>query len=97
MTAPDHRRIRSKDLLHRRGHPHMTHWSVLATPESPSESSRGLNRFHGQKNGPSGDVYFSNRPIGVKRFQTIHQHSVDVAHGLALLFGISRWTICHPT
>ena len=33
-------------------------------------------------------VRFSNRPIGVKRFQTIHQHSVDVARGLALLFGI---------
>ena len=42
-------------------------------------------------NGPtrtSRHVRFSNRPIGVKRFQTIHQHSVDVAHGLALLFGI---------
>ena len=25
------------------------------------------------------DVGFSNRPFGVKRFQTIHQHSVDVA------------------
>ena len=34
------------------------------------------------------DVRFSNRPFGVKRFQTIHQHSVDVAHGLVLLFGI---------
>ena len=34
MTAPDHRRIRSKDLLHRRGHPHMTHWCVLASRES---------------------------------------------------------------
>jgi hypothetical protein len=33
-------------------------------------------------------VRFSNRPFGVKRFQTIHHHSVDVAHGLALLFGI---------
>jgi hypothetical protein len=31
---------------------------------------------------------FSNRPFGVKRFQTIHHYSVDVAHGLALLFGI---------
>ena len=31
---------------------------------------------------------FSNRPFGVKRFQTIHQHSVDVAHGLVLLFGL---------
>ena len=34
------------------------------------------------------DVRFSNRPFGVKRFQTIHRHSVDVAHGLVLLFGI---------
>ena len=33
-------------------------------------------------------VRFSNRPFGVKRFQTIHHHSVDVAHGLVLLFGI---------
>ena len=31
---------------------------------------------------------FSNRPFGVKHFQTIHRCSVDVAHGLALLFGI---------
>src|ERR1039458_9595496 len=34
------------------------------------------------------NVRFSNRPFGVKRFQTIHHCSVDVAHGLALLFGI---------
>src|SRR5208282_5868579 len=34
------------------------------------------------------DVGFSNRPVGVKHFQTIHYCSVDVAHGLALLFGI---------
>src|SRR6476620_323990 len=34
------------------------------------------------------NVRFSNWPFGVKRFQTIHQHSVDVAHGLVLLFGI---------
>ncbi len=33
-------------------------------------------------------VSFSNRPFGVKRFQTIHHHSVDVARGLVLLFGI---------
>ena len=38
---------------------------------------------------PNGfNVRFSNRPVGVKRFQTIHQCSVDVARGLALLFGI---------
>src|ERR1700688_1993113 len=33
-------------------------------------------------------VRFSNRPFGVKHFQTIHRCSVDVAHGLVLLFGI---------
>ena len=34
------------------------------------------------------NVRFSNRPFGVKHFQTFHQHSVDVARGLVLLFGI---------
>ena len=35
------------------------------------------------------DVRFSNRPVWVKRFQAFHHHyGVDVAHGLALLFGI---------
>ena len=34
------------------------------------------------------DVCFSNRPVGVKRFQTIHHHSVNVARRLALLYGI---------
>src|SRR6266567_3149754 len=38
--------------------------------------------------GPSGHGNFSNRPFRVKRFQTIHHYSVDVAHGLVLLFGI---------
>jgi hypothetical protein len=33
-------------------------------------------------------VRFSNRPMEVKRFQTIRRHGVDVARGLALLFGI---------
>jgi len=36
---------------------------------------------------PTG-VRFSNRPLGVKHFQTIHQCGVDVARGLLLLFGI---------
>jgi hypothetical protein len=31
---------------------------------------------------------FSNRPAGVKRFQTFHNHSVDVAREPALLSGI---------
>ncbi len=33
-------------------------------------------------------VRFSNRPVGVKHFQTIHRCGVDVTHGLALLYGI---------
>ena len=33
-------------------------------------------------------VRFSNRPFGIKHFQTIHDCSVDVARGLVLLFGI---------
>jgi hypothetical protein len=36
----------------------------------------------------SEEGHFSNRPFGVKHFQTIHRCGVDVAHGLALLFGI---------
>ena len=36
----------------------------------------------------SQNVRFSNRPFGVKHFQTIRRCSVDVAHGLVLLFGI---------
>ena len=35
------------------------------------------------------NVRFSNRPFGVKRFQAIRHHSVDVTHGLVLLFGIA--------
>jgi len=31
---------------------------------------------------------FSNRPVGVKHFQTIRRCSVDVTHGLVLLFGL---------
>jgi len=33
-------------------------------------------------------VRFSNRPVRVKRFQTIHRCSVDVARGLVLHFGM---------
>jgi hypothetical protein len=38
--------------------------------------------------GGSGDVRFSNRPGGVKRFQTIHDCGIDVTRGLVLLYGI---------
>jgi hypothetical protein len=34
------------------------------------------------------DFRFSNRPFEVKHFQTVYHCSVDVAHGLVLLFGI---------
>jgi hypothetical protein len=37
---------------------------------------------------PTCYVRFSTRPVGVKRFQTIHCCSVDVARGLVLLSGI---------
>jgi hypothetical protein len=33
------------------------------------------------------NVRFSNRPFGVKYFQTIYQGNVDIAPGLALFFG----------
>ncbi len=35
-----------------------------------------------------GNVCFSNRPFGVKHFQTLRRCGVDVTHGLVLLFGI---------
>ena len=41
------------------------------------------------------DVCFSNRPFGVKHFQTIHPCGVDVARGLVLLFGIGAWPFHH--
>src|SRR6187549_1228500 len=48
-------------------------------------SASGQNRKYSLR---ADDVRFSNRPFGVKRFQTIHRCSVDVARGLVLLFGI---------
>jgi hypothetical protein len=39
------------------------------------------------------DFRFSNRPVEVKHFQAIHRCSVDVSHGLALLFGIGTWAL----
>ena len=39
------------------------------------------------------NVRFSNRPVWVKRFQTIHCCSVDVARGLVLLSGIGSWAL----
>ena len=47
-----------------------------------------VNRDRVRAGSKSGHVRFSNRPFRVKHFQTIRRCSVDVAHGLALLFGI---------
>ena len=43
--------------------------------------------YASQQNRPL-DVRFSNRPVGVKRFQTIHQNSFEVTREHTLLFGI---------
>ena len=43
------------------------------------------------------DVRFSNRPVGVKHFQTVHHCNVDVTHGLALLSGIGTREYCRPS
>src|ERR1039457_1171630 len=50
-----------------------------------SESAPGP--FHYGIRGRGGTIFYT-RPVGVKHFQHIHHCSVDVAHGLALLFGI---------
>jgi hypothetical protein len=39
------------------------------------------------------NVRFSNRPAGVKRFQTHHDSGVDVTRGLLLLYGIGTWAV----
>ena len=53
----------------------------MALEKPPVENEPPVAPFEGY-------VRFSNRPFGVKRFQTIHHCNVDVAHGLVLLFGI---------
>src|SRR5438067_13876051 len=40
---------------------------------------------------PISSFRFSNRPVGVKRFQAIHGCSVDVTRGVVLLYGIAPW------
>ena len=47
-----------------------------------------VNRVVFGRGNTSSHFRFSNRPYEVKRFQTIHHHSVDIARGLVLLFGI---------
>src|SRR5215467_7398475 len=50
--------------------------AARSAPGQKAKNSTGAKR-----------VRFSNRPFGVKRFQTIYHRSVDVARGSVLLFG----------
>ena len=59
-------------------------WPTFDVTKRPNLMSGGA----GMVSTASDYVRFSNRPFGVKHFQTIRRCSVDVAHRLALLFGI---------
>jgi len=61
--------------------PHLRHIAERTASQAAYEGSVPFVRS-------DRNVRFSNRPFGVKRFQTIHDCGVDVAHGLVLLFGI---------
>ena len=59
-------------------------------PKRTSATAPHMSAFGGKADMTFCTAYvgFSNRPIGVKRFQAIPPLSVDVACRLALLFGI---------
>jgi hypothetical protein len=57
----------------------------VGTPKSLRVSGPGTKRRTAARNQFG---RFSNRPSEVKHFQAIHHPSVDVARGLALLFGL---------
>jgi hypothetical protein len=61
---------------------------ILSVNSSISNSLRRLTPNRPSHCSCAAYACFSNRPFGVKRFQAIHRYSVDVAHGLVLLFGI---------
>ena len=63
-----------------------TRCSGACQAERPRSAS-GVKLGRVLKKSPS-RVRFSNRPSRVKHFQTTHHFSVDVAHGLSLLFGL---------
>jgi pimeloyl-ACP methyl ester carboxylesterase len=52
----------------------------------PGGSRTDLGRRGASTNGVN--VRFSNRPVGVKRYQTVHGSGVNVTRGLVLLYGI---------
>jgi hypothetical protein len=70
------------------------------TPAGPFDDEDNT-RWHGQETAALRDLdlpydRFSNRPFGVKHFQAIHHLSVDVTHGLALLFGLGTKALPAP-
>jgi hypothetical protein len=68
-------------MLHEFEHPH--------SPSIISESGVNVCYWHkADITTALTNVRFSNRPVGVKRFQAIHDCGVDVARGLVLLYGI---------
>ena len=71
-------------------------WFIRKKLKLNPKSPPGLKRWNSPnlpaRAGPI-HVCFSNRPFGVKHFQTIHQCGVDVARGLVLLFGIGTWAL----
>src|SRR5712671_6922379 len=62
--------------------------AVLGARATAPSARLGREPISGLFSDQRKDVRFSNRPLGVKRFQTIRRHGVDVARGLVLLFGI---------
>ena len=62
--------------------------SKSKNPAAPASQREALEDWSNYGATRGADVCFSNRPSGVKRFQTIHHLSVNVARGLVLLFGI---------
>jgi hypothetical protein len=69
----------------------------MAAPTNAADAKKTLANQEPSTHGPtrkcrnvSLHVGFSNRPFGVKHLQTIHHCGVDVARGLALLFGTGQ-------
>ena len=62
--------------------------SIMGFEDGAEQSAGRPCRITDSRSKQTYELAFSNRPIEVKRFQTIHHHSVDVARGVVLLFGI---------
>ena len=89
-SAPFKGRIQNRKTYHF----HSSNLTCNARPVHTDGSSLTFTRCRRQVRYYSDR--FSNRPFRVKRFQTNHHHSsVDVAHGLVLLFGIGTRPFHH--